>query len=440
MHAMHVSLRSQMIAGTAALGAVAIALTPVAQPDLVPSLQRVSSAVQLSALSLVNPITAIGTVVEDLNTDVFNQGYISQDLIWGDYFSNPPDYTLLYAPLNLGAIPDFANQLSTGTLAALVNNLSGYAWAGFRGVGVVGAGVAAAVFNTPIAVVNAVQYLIQGQTQAAIDELRNQILVPLEQGIKGAAESIGYIVDNAIRNVQTVLTKTSPAIFNGVINEWAINGVKYLLQSAIATTTQVVKDITSLNFQAAWNDSVVGFLSKYGTLGQIEQLTAGIGIVQTDTSVDPAISYVASPSIRSVITSVLQRTGDYADLGQGGITNQPFSPSPGPVASVPAASASRTTTPVAAAVAADPAAQPAAGDTATKVEAVTPASAPADAPVAAGSPADAIRPVAGADAGATTPAAAESAAPSAGGSSAATPKAAKHGVSRKAAKAAGANS
>jgi hypothetical protein len=197
-------------------------------------------------------------------------------------------------------------------------------------------------------------------------------------------------------------------------------------------TTQVIKDVTSLDFQAAWNDSVVGFLSKYGTLGQIEQLTAGIGIVQTDTSVNPNVSYVAVPSIRSVLTSVLQRTGDYADLGQGGITNQPFAPSPGPVASV--ASVSRAATPVAAAVAAAPATEAPAGDS-------TAVSAPAGAATAAASVdgGTVVRPVAGDDAGSTSSAAAptagESAAPSAA-SSAAAPKAGKHGVSRKAAKAA----
>ena len=410
---MHVSLRSQMIAGTAALGAAAIALSPVAQPDLLPSLHRVSSPVQLSAISLVNPITAIGTVVQNLNTDIFNQGFISDTLIWGDFFSNPPAYDTLYAPLNSGIIPDLANQASTGTLAALVNNLSGYTWAGIRGAGVVAAGVAASAFNTPIALINAAQYLAAGNAAAAVAELQTQILGPLQQGFTGAFESIGYILDNVIRNVQTLVTITTPTLLSGLLNDWAIGGATYIVQSAIGTATAIVGSLATGDLQGAWTNAVNGFLGQYGTLGQIESLTVGVGIVKTDTTSNPPVNYVAVPSIRSVVNSVLQRTGGYADLGLGGITNNPLVPSPGPVAALPAK-------PAAAARVAAPAAETAAGDSAPAVD----------------------HPVAGADTGSSVAtavtAATESADAAADGGSAA-PKVAKHGVSRKAAKAAADN-
>lgn len=419
---MYVSLRSQLIAGTAALGAAVIAISPVAQPDLLPALNRVSAEVQLSALSLVNPITAVGAVVEDLNTDIFSQAFVSQDLVWGDYFTNPPAYDLLYAPLNLGIIPDFGNQLSTGALVGLVNNLSGYTWAGIRGVGVVGAGAAAALFNTPIAVLNAVQLIAAGNPQGALDVLKTQILGPLKQGIQGLGESVGYILDNAIRNVKTVLGTTTPTLLKGVIDSVA-NGTIYVVKSALATVVQVVKDITTLNIQAAWNDSVNGFLSKNGTLGQLEQLTAGIGIVATDTTVTPAYDYVAIPSTRSVVTSVLQRTGDYASLGQGGITNAPFAPTPGPVASVKLPSAASVTR-SAAAVAAAPATEAAPGDTSAA------GSAPSLATPTAGVDATTVA----SDASAVTSGETAAATPANGSASA--PKAPRHGASRKGARAA----
>lgn len=343
---MYVSLRSQMIAGTAMLGAAVVAISPVAQPDLP---RQASADIRLSALSLVNPITAIGAVAEDLNTDIFSQALIPQDLVWGDYFTNPPAYDLLYGPVNLGVFPDFVNQLSTGALVALANNLSGYTWAGIRGVGVVAAGSSAALFNAPIAVINAVVDVIGGDVQAAVNELKTKILGPLNQAVQGAGESIGYILDNIVRNVQTVLNTTTPTLLKG-ISDSVVNGTIYVVKSAITTLVRVVNDVVKLDVQGAWNDSVNGFLGRGGTLGQLEQLTAGIGIVATDTTVDPAYDYVDIPSSRSVVTSVLQRTGDYADLGQGGITNNPFSPSPGPVASVrmpPAASVSRAAAAVA---------------------------------------------------------------------------------------------
>ena len=66
------------------------------------------------------------------------------------------------------------------------------------------------------------------------------------------------------------------------------------------------------------------------------------------------------PSVRSVITSVAQRTGDFADKGLGGITNNPYTPSlPTSAASARSASSARA---AAAKVAAAPAAEATAGD------------------------------------------------------------------------------
>lgn len=48
---MNVSLRSQMTAGVAALGAAVVAVAPITQSDLLPSLQRVAASVELSSFS-----------------------------------------------------------------------------------------------------------------------------------------------------------------------------------------------------------------------------------------------------------------------------------------------------------------------------------------------------------------------------------------------------
>ena len=54
---MQLTLRSQLIAGVAALGVSAIAVAPVAQPELLTAADRVSSAVSLTAFA--NPIAAL---------------------------------------------------------------------------------------------------------------------------------------------------------------------------------------------------------------------------------------------------------------------------------------------------------------------------------------------------------------------------------------------
>jgi len=354
---MQLSLRSQMIAGTAAVvGASAIAMTPVLAPQVsLSAMPRVSAAVELSSV-------VIGANAVNFIADIFDQAALSQDLGWPpDYFSNPPDNSVLYAPLNIGIIPDLVNQFSTGSLSALVNNLSGYAFAGLTSPVALASGVATAVVNTPGALIAAAGYLAAGNTAAALAALQTQILAPLQSGVQGALAGVGYIVDNVIRNIQNVVTFTLPTLVAGLANA-VVGGLSYVTQSAVATVVQVVSDLSTLNFQGAAQTAVAGFLGPDGTLGQIEKLTTGIGIVATVDS----LPEVVVPSVRSVITSVAQRTGDYADLGLGGIANNPFTPSlPTSAASARSASAARSA--AAAAVVAAPAAKATAGDNAATV-------------------------------------------------------------------------
>jgi hypothetical protein len=325
---MNVSLRSQMVAGIAALGATAVAITPIAQPDLLPSAQRVSTDVQLSAFA--NPLTAIGGVIADINTDIFNQSFYTDDVaFWPPSFSD--DY--LYAPLNLGIIPDLANQFSTGPLVGLVNNLSGYAWAGVRSGIVLGGGVAASAFNAPFAVVTAVQQLIAGDPEAALDTLVTEIIGPLQLGVEGALAGVGYIVDNVIENFQLVTSSFLPFLAVGLFDS-IVGGVTAIGEGLISTVTTAFAQLTAGNFEGAWNTAVNGLLGRDGTLGQIESMTLGIGLTATD----EVGEFLAVPSPRAVITSELQRLGGAKVWGDGGITNDPFDPPvPGPTAATPAA-------------------------------------------------------------------------------------------------------
>ena len=354
---MQLSLRSQMIAGVAALGATAVAIAPLTQPALAPSMARVSSAVQLSAL--VNPISAVAGVVENLAADVLNSSALpdQNSLYWPDSFYNNTNFDILYAPGYAGAIPDAVNQFSFGALSALVNNISGYTEAGLSTFSVV-EGVSTAVFNTPTAVVSAVGYLAAGDTASALAVLQSQIIAPLQAGLAQAASSVGFIIDNVIRNVQTLTTDTIPRLI-ATVGSQVVGATSFVVQSAVATVTQVVTDLAGLQFEAAWNDAVNGFLGANGTLGQVESLTAGIGIVQ-DVTYDNGqggtivVPTVVVPSLRSVATSTFQRLGDFSSLGYGGILNEPFAPLVGAAAAAPTrraaaaaavAAVSATTTP-----------------------------------------------------------------------------------------------
>jgi len=343
---MQLSLRSQMIAGVAAFGAAAVALTPIAQmapiaqSAVVPSLAHVSSAVQLS--SLVNPIAAIAGVIEGTVSDVFNSSALpdQNSLYWPDSFYNDANFDYPYAPGFVGAIPDLVNQFSFGTLSALVNNASGYVEGGLATLAL-GEGVTTAIWNTPQAVVAAVGYLAAGDTAAALAVLQDQIIAPLTTSFQEAASGIGYIVDNVLGNIGVLTGDTLPRLVANLSSQ-VIGSATYIVNSAIATVTQVATDLAGLQFEAAWNDAINGFLGANGTLGQIAALTVGAtGIVQDITYDDGqggtiTVPTVVVPSLRAVATSTFQRLGDYRSLGYGGILNEPFAPLPVTAAAVPA--------------------------------------------------------------------------------------------------------
>ena len=320
---MQQSLRSQLIAGVAALSATAVAVAPIAQPDLLASPQQVSAAVQLSAFA--NPVTELLGTLALISENIFYQDTLPSpsDLFWPDSFYNS-DFTFVYAPNFTGLLPDAVNQFSSGALSAVLNNLSGYIDTTVYGVTGVAIGVSDAVFNTPFALITAAQLALAGQIDAAIAELQTQILVPLQDGIATGIQAGTYILNNVVANATTLLTDTLPRLVSGLV-EATVAGTTYLVETAIAVATDVVSNLASLNIEGAWNAAVNGLLDPgSGLLGSVAALTVGVGLFEDIDYPDIGIvQTVTPPSIRSVLTSVSQRVGDFSDFGDGGILNNP---------------------------------------------------------------------------------------------------------------------
>ena len=358
---MQLSLRSQLIAGAAALSATAVAVAPIAQPDLLASPQQVSAAVQLSAFA--NPVTELLGTLALISENIFYQDTLPSpsDLFWPDSFYNS-DFTFVYAPNFTGLLPDAVNQFSSGALSAVLNNLSGYIDTTVYGVTGVAIGVSDAVFNTPFALITAAQLALAGQIDAAIAELQAQILVPLQDGIATGIQAGTYILNNVVANATTLLTDTLPRLVSGLA-EATVAGTTYLVETAIAVATDVASNLASLNVEGAWNAAVNGLLDPgSGLLGSVAALTVGVGLFEDIDYPDIGIvQTVTPPSIRSVLTSVSQRVGDFSDFGDGGILNNPCCTVASPAA-VTAPTAARqgdsapTEVAVAAPVAGDPAA------------------------------------------------------------------------------------
>ena len=320
---MQLSLRSQLTAGVAALSATAVAVAPIAQPDLLASPQQISAAVQLSAFA--NPVTNLLGTLALTSEFIFYQDPLPSpsDLFWPDSFYNS-DFTFVYAPIYDGLIPDAVNQFSTGALSAVLNNLSGYIDTTLYGVTGVAIGVSDAIFNTPFALITAAQLALAGQIDAAITELQTQILVPLQDGIAIGIEAGTYILNNVVANATTLLTDTLPRLVSGLA-EATVAGTTYLVETAIAVASDVVSNLASANIEGAWNAAVNGLLDPgSGLLGLSAALTVGVGGFQDIDYPDiGVVETVTPPSIRSVLTSVGQRVGDFSDFGDGGIRNNP---------------------------------------------------------------------------------------------------------------------
>ena len=187
------------------------------------------------------------------------------------------------------------------------------------------AGATSAVWNTPFALIAAAGYLATGNTAAALAELQTQIVDPVVQSVSDAMQAVGYVLDNSIANVGTVLANTIPTLLSNVIGT-VINGTGYVLQSAMTTLNAVISSLTTLNFQAAWNGAVNGLLGVDGTLGQISNLIAGVGIIQPVKDGNVTVDTVVIPSLRSDLTSAGQRLGDLSSYNEGGIRNDAFVP------------------------------------------------------------------------------------------------------------------
>lgn len=306
---MDISLRSQLTAGVTLIAAAAIAITPITQPSLLSSADRAATqATSVALAGLASPLNAIAEVIEDVNTNIFYNG------IWDAPWNTLPslsDYA--YAGYQ-GILPDVVFW-PLPLAQTVVTNLSGYAWAGIRGVGDLANKGLQAVWNTPFALVDAAQLLIAGDPDGALAVIQSQIVLPLQKGINSALNSASYIVNNLVENVG-IVASALPTLVTNLVGV-TVGGASYIVNQAIATLTTAFGQLTSGQFGAAWDTAVNGFLGRNGTLGYLEKLTIGPGVVTTDPA-NPVI-----PSLRAVVT---QGTRQLADS----FYNPPYDPAAGP--------------------------------------------------------------------------------------------------------------
>lgn len=399
---MQISLRSQLIAGTAAVvGASAIAMTPVTTAHMNLPTVKVPSAAQVALAGFDSPISELLDTLTYINFDLFNgdSANVDDNLPWSPYGGMLPEFIYTALPVISQLGYNGANYIEN-TLGA-VNDSAWYLSEG--------------VWNLPGEVLKATKQLLTGQFAAALATLTAATIDPIKAAVTSLIGAGTYLVSNIVTNLTNVLA-TVPGIAKGLLNT-TVGLVKATINAVVEITKQTFAAITGGNFELAYNTVVDGL---FGPVGADGLVTSSIpGVLETLT-IGPGI-------------------GPIAPTGQGNGYNLPSLRTWGEGSQLTIANALGSTWPVASVVPGKAAAVRAARVAAPAAAAVAAAPAADNASETAGDNVSVSRPAAGADTGATTGAAdSDNGAAAATAGSASSPKPVKRGASRNAARAAAA--
>ena len=384
---MQISLRSHLIAGTAAVvGASAIAMTPVMGAQLSLPAINVPTVAKVTLAGLDSPISELlGSVILGGQL-LFNT---SQDVTDRDLWGPTAFQIAPTAPApDAGSAPVFPAALVTDALGGyssigLLPQIIDDALPITRQLGINGsdylnvavAGLSAAGIALSEGVWNAAGDLLTLDIPGALATLAASISAAGTLALGSGAYVLSGVVTRAQAVVEAVIGSL-PLIIGSVVAQ---------LNLVVNTTIGVVTDtFAASTFEDGWNAAIDGIFGATGIPGTILNITIGAGqqtgpipygpltavppLTPTEESI--AANYV--PSVRTVVQSAVK-----------GVANALATPVPGAVAAAPAASAASAR---AAAVEAAPAAEAPAADSSEAAPAAEAAEAPA-AEVAAPKPA-----------------------------------------------------
>jgi hypothetical protein len=329
---MQISIRSQLIAGTAAVvGASAIAMTPVTQANLaLPNLQ-LPSANQVALAGFDSPLSElIGTF------NSFNQWLVSADNTTAGY----TDLGGLLDATGVGIAKVGFGFNSVGLLPQVINDhMPILTQVGLNGADslesmlnagtTIGLIASEGLWNLPGAFVTATQQALSGDIPGAITTLQDAIVTPFVNAASVALASGNYMLDNAVAR-STALLDAVPDLVNLVIQSSI--GQATVLGNAFSTVVQnIATGITNGNAEEAWNAAVDGFFGPRGIPGTFLNLTIGAGVQTGAATVVPSIRGEIQAAVRGIATA-LSATG-----------SAPPVPPPSAAAQAPSASAMRVT-------------------------------------------------------------------------------------------------
>ena len=353
---MQISLRSHLIAGTAAVvGASAIAMTPVMGAQLsLPSI-NVPTVAKVTLAGLDSPISELlGSVIVGGQL-LFNTSQdVSDADLWGPTAFQQGGYPIFPAALETDALGGYS---SIGLLPQIIDDALPIT----RQLGINGSdylntsvfGLSAAGVALSEGVWNAAGQLLTLDIPGALQTLGNSISAAGTLALASGA----YVLSGVVARAQAVLeavTGSLPLLIGSTVAQISL---------VVSKTIQVVTDtFAATSFEGGWNAAVDGIFGATGIPGTLLNITIGAGqqtapiTTYPPTEADIAAAYV--PSVRTEVQSLVKSVANAL------ATPVPVSP---PVASVKkavrSAAAART-----AAVEAAPAAEAPAAESSAPVK------------------------------------------------------------------------
>ena len=358
---MQISLRSHLIAGTAAVvGASAMAMTPIAPAHISAPSLNLPAAANVALAGFDSPIT-----------ELFN----TFNLLPGLVFSNtslPPAFGPTPNPVSkVGLVPQIIND-ALPVVRALGVNGSAYLQSTLNAVTITGQTASEAIWNLPQAVIESV-------TTLSLTPLINAILTPINTIGTTLLAAGNYVLQGVIARATAVVNgfiASAPLLVQAVIGQVTslVNTAVYVGQSVIGAGS----------IEGSWNAAVNGLFgpgtafSPIGTPapsytpsipGALVNLTVGLG-QPVDPTANPSGSNAFVPSVRTVVSGLVQSLKAEVSTANPA----PAVPTPPPAAALKAKARAAASVRSAASVAAPEAAAPA-GDSAAAAT-----SAPAEKP------------------------------------------------------------
>lgn len=307
---MQVSLRSQLIASTAAVvGASAIAMTPVTQAHLaLPAVQLPSAAAEVSLAGFDSPLSEIIGTFSSFNQWLFSADNSTAGYLALDGLTDATGVNLAKTVLNfnsIGLIPQVVNDHAPFLTMFGLNGAQTLE-STMNAVTTIGLIASEAAWNLPGAFVTAAQQAASGDVSGAITTLQTAIVTPFVQAGQVALANAQYLLSNVTAR-SNALSQTIPALVDLVVRG-TVGQASTLAGAFITVAQNVVAGISNGSAEQVWNAAVDGLFGPKGIPGTILNLTIGAGVQAAPNSIIPSIRGEIQAVVHGV-TTALSKTG-----------------------------------------------------------------------------------------------------------------------------------